>query len=109
MDDRVSVRLDTGEVESEPGEVNAVTEEVSDEEKLMVDSGAVTHVCPPSWAPGVVPTKSERPLTLKVASGERLKDYGQKKVKMETQEANVKMKLAVWRNPRYRCWYHSAL
>ena len=51
----------------------------ADEEKLMVDSGAVTHVCPPSWAPGVVPTKSERPLALKVASGERLKDYGQKK------------------------------
>eukprot|EP00972_Heterocapsa_arctica_P114470 16442591-Heterocapsa_arctica.AAC.1 len=51
---------------------------------LMVDSGACVHVCPPDFMTEVPLRRVRRPVLAQVASGERLKFYGVRKVELTT-------------------------
>ena len=57
--------------------------------QIMLDSGAVTHVCPESFAPETpLDTERNRGEILKAANGRVLKRYGQKTVSFETDASN---------------------
>lgn len=69
--------------------------ENKDAEKMLMDSGAVRHVCPGWFARSVTTESRTTAPSLRAANGAKLKYEGVKKPNFETNEANIRIGLSV--------------
>ena len=83
LDQSIGPGLATAETESRDMIMLLDTDLPTTEDCVLVDSGAVAHVCPPSWALGLCEDLAGEDPQLRTASGLPITYYGDRKVKLK--------------------------